>query len=120
MPELELSLEPHAVASLSVFYGVDSIPDELLASWSYLSQCHHLDTHSPTPTPPPTREREKTFKERSLGKRGGAKHKTKRWGRKEGNKKRRNEVCSRGKGGEEEEEEGKSKHKLSRDTVFRS
>lgn len=69
MPELELSLEPHAVASLSVFHGVDSIPDELLAP-GYLSQCHHLDTHSPTPTPPPTREREKTFKERSLGKGG--------------------------------------------------
>lgn len=118
MPELELSLEPHAVASLSVFYGVDSIPDELLAP-GYLSQCHHLDTHSPTPTPSPTREREKNFQGEKPGK-GGVKHKTKRWGRKEGNKKRRNEVCSRRKGGEEEEEEGKSKHKLSRDIVFRS
>lgn len=70
MPELELSLEPHAVASLSVFYGVDSIPDELLAP-GYLSQCHHLDTHSPTPTPPPTREREKNFQGEKPGKGGG-------------------------------------------------
>lgn len=70
MPELELSLEPHAVASLSVFYGVDSIPDELLAP-CYLSQCHHLDTHSPTPTPHPQEKEKKTFKERSLGKGGG-------------------------------------------------
>lgn len=97
MPELELSLEPHVVASLSVFYGVNSIPDELFSP-SYLSQCHHLDTHSPTSTPQPTREREKNLQGEKPGK-GRAKHKKKRWGRKEVNKKRRNEVCSRGREG---------------------
>lgn len=94
MPELDLSLEPHAVASLSVFYGVNSIPDELLSP-SYPSQCRHLDTQLPTPAPPPTRERGGNFQGEKSGK-GRANHKKKMRGRKEGNKKRRNEVCSRG------------------------
>lgn len=118
MPELEVSLEPHAVASLSVFYGVNSIPDEPLSP-SYLSQCHHLDTHSPTPTPSPTREIEKRLSRRKAWERKGKAQKEEM--RKKGGKQEKEECCmQQGKGGKEEEEEGKSEHKHSKDIVFRS
>lgn len=78
--------------ALSVFYGVNSSPEELLSP-SYLSQ-HHLHTHAPVPTTTP----EEKIKRQVWGRKGKEQKTKVRGGEGRGDKKRRNGA---GKGREE-------------------
>lgn len=69
---------------------------------------------------PHPQEKEKKLSRREAWERGGGKAQNEEVGKKGGKQEKEEWSMQQGEGREEEEEEGKSKHKLSRDIVFRS